>query len=167
MANAGDLLDRGEIEALLAPSEANRKSVRLEMATAADRKSLLEQAAAGLDGAVGLVSNLHAKNFDDTTQVHPFEFQEFDCGPEAQSQSDPEHTSDVGLGLRIELGRTEISPDDVVKLREGAVVTLDKLAGDPVDVVANGRLVARGEVLVIKDCFCVRIAEILAPVLTS
>ncbi len=53
--------------------------------------------------------------------------------------------------------------EEVVGLRDGSVVTLDKLAGDPVDILVNGRLVARGEVLVLNDNFCVRVAEILAP----
>ena len=70
---------------------------------------------------------------------------------------------DVELDLRIELGRTRMRLDEVVGLRDGSVVTLDKLAGDPVDVLVNGRLVARGEVLVLNDNFCVRVAEILAP----
>jgi flagellar motor switch protein FliN/FliY len=51
--------------------------------------------------------------------------------------------------------------EDVLKLRCGAVVALDKSAGDPVDVYANGRLVARGEVLVMNDNFCVRVAELI------
>jgi flagellar motor switch protein FliN/FliY len=72
---------------------------------------------------------------------------------------------EVDLDLRIELGRTELLIEEVLKLRQGSVVPLDKLAGDPVDVIVNGRLVARGEVLVLNDNFCVRIAEILAPTL--
>jgi flagellar motor switch protein FliN/FliY len=52
--------------------------------------------------------------------------------------------------------------EDVLQLGEGSVVELDKLAGDPVDVYANDRLVARGEVLVLNDSFCVRISEVLS-----
>ena len=56
---------------------------------------------------------------------------------------------DVELDLKNELGRTDMLLEDVLKLRRGSVVALDKLAGDPVDVYVNGRLVARGEVLVL------------------
>lgn len=70
---------------------------------------------------------------------------------------------DVELDLRIELGRTELLIEEVLQLREGTVVPLDKLAGDPVDILVNGRLIARGEVLVLNDNFCVRVAEILTP----
>jgi flagellar motor switch protein FliN len=52
--------------------------------------------------------------------------------------------------------------EDVLKLAEGSVVELDKFAGDPVDVFVNDRLVARGEVLVLNDNFCVRVNEIVA-----
>src|SRR5437899_8825643 len=71
--------------------------------------------------------------------------------------------SDVNLNVKIELGRTRMLVEDVLRLSEGAVVELDKLAGDPVDVYVNDRHVARGEVLVLNDNFCVRINEILTP----
>lgn len=69
---------------------------------------------------------------------------------------------DVELNVKIELGRSRMLVEDVLKLNEGAVVELDKLAGDPVDVYVNDRLVARGEVLVLNDNFCVRVNEIVA-----
>ncbi|MCC6509186.1 MAG: flagellar motor switch protein FliN [Pirellulaceae bacterium] len=69
--------------------------------------------------------------------------------------------SDVDLDLKIELGRTHMQLEEVLKLRRGSVITLDKLAGDPVDIYANGRMVARGEVLVLNDNFCVRVAQLL------
>src|SRR6476661_4453257 len=71
---------------------------------------------------------------------------------------------DVDLNVKIELGRARMLVEDVLKLSEGSVVELDKLAGDPVDVFVNDRLVARGEVLVLNDNFCVRINEIVAGV---
>jgi len=70
--------------------------------------------------------------------------------------------NDVDLNVKIELGRAEMSIDEVLRLAAGAVVELNKLAGDPVDVLVNDRLVARGEVLILNDNFCVRISEILA-----
>ncbi len=70
--------------------------------------------------------------------------------------------NDVSLRVRIELGRTRMYVEDVLRLGEGSVVELDKLAGDPVDVFVNDRLVARGEVLVLNDNFCVRVSEIIA-----
>ena len=68
---------------------------------------------------------------------------------------------DVDLDVMIELGRTQMLVEDVLRLGEGSVVELDKLAGDPVDVFVNQRLVARGEVLVLNDNFCIRVSEIV------
>ncbi len=68
---------------------------------------------------------------------------------------------DVELDVKIELGRSRMLVDDVLRLGEGSVVELDKLAGDPVDVYVNDRLVAHGEVLVLNDNFCVRINDIV------
>ncbi|MEK6675115.1 MAG: flagellar motor switch protein FliN [Planctomycetota bacterium] len=69
---------------------------------------------------------------------------------------------DVNLRVKIELGRTRMLVEDVLRLGEGSVVELDKAAGDPVDVYVNDRLIARGEVLVLNDSFCVRISEVLS-----
>jgi len=70
---------------------------------------------------------------------------------------------DVDLEVKIELGRTQMTIDDILRLKRGAVVELDKLAGDPVDILVNERLVARGEILVVNDNFCVRVTEIVDP----
>ena len=72
--------------------------------------------------------------------------------------------ADVNLNVKIELGRTRMYVEDVLRLNEGSVVELDKLAGDPVDIYVNDRPVARGEVLVLNDNFCVRISEIISRV---
>ena len=71
---------------------------------------------------------------------------------------------DVELDVKIELGRSRMLVDDVLRLGEGSVVELDKLAGDPVDVFVNDRLVAHGEILVLNDNFCVRINDIVQQV---
>ena len=55
-----------------------------------------------------------------------------------------------------------VANSDVLRLSKGAVVPLDRLAGDPVDIFVNGRLIARGEVLILNDNFCVRVAELVA-----
>ncbi|MEY3025539.1 MAG: flagellar motor switch protein FliN [Planctomycetota bacterium] len=69
--------------------------------------------------------------------------------------------SDVQLQVRIELGRTRMLVEDVLRLNADSVVELDKAAGDPVDIYVNGRRIARGELLVLNENFCVRVSEIL------
>lgn len=91
-----------------------------------------------------------------------FHFPEFRGGTAAPAPAAFDLIRDVELDLKIELGRTQMYLEDVLKLRKGSVVPLDKLAGDPVDIYVNGRLIARGEVLVLNDNFCVRVNELLA-----
>ncbi|HEX5105092.1 MAG TPA: flagellar motor switch protein FliN [Pirellulaceae bacterium] len=95
-------------------------------------------------------------------KLTPFEFKDLAASPPSGEKATLELLRDVDLNLRIELGRTQMYLEDVLKLKRGSVVTLDKLAGDPVDVFVNGRIVARGEVLVLNDNFCVRVTELLA-----
>lgn len=81
---------------------------------------------------------------------------------EGGSEIDLEMLYDVDLNVRIELGRTQMEVDEILHLRSGSVVPLDKDAGAPVDIMVNDRLVATGEVLVLNDFFCVRVTEILS-----
>jgi flagellar motor switch protein FliN/FliY len=96
------------------------------------------------------------------TDLETFQFTDFSAAAASHDKATLDLLRDVELDLRIELGRTEMYLEDVLKLRTGAVVALDKMAGDPVDVYVNGRLVARGEVLVMNDNFCVRVAELIS-----
>ncbi len=87
--------------------------------------------------------------------------------PSARGEADDgafDLLDDVELDIRIELGRTSMYVEDVLKLDVDAVIELDKLAGDPVDIYVNDQLIARGEVLVLNENFCVRINAILSPV---
>lgn len=94
--------------------------------------------------------------------ISPFPLRDFNSAPASGEKATIELLKDVDLDVRIELGRTQMYLEDVLKLRRGAVVPLEKLAGDPVDIFVNGRLIARGEVLVMNDNFCIRVAELLA-----
>jgi flagellar motor switch protein FliN len=91
----------------------------------------------------------------------PFETETFDRVSMEEPAKGLDLLADVNLNVKIELGRTRMLVEDVLRLSEGAVVELDKLAGDPVDVYVNERHIARGEVLVLNDNFCVRINEII------
>jgi flagellar motor switch protein FliN/FliY len=90
-----------------------------------------------------------------------FTFPDFTGAAPTTEAATLELMRDVELDLTIELGRTHMHLEDVLKLKQGAVVPLDKLAGDPADIYVNGRLIARGEVLVLNDNFCVRVAELI------
>ena len=68
---------------------------------------------------------------------------------------------DIPLEVTVELGRTRLLIRDIMDLSSGSIIELDKIAGEPVDLFANGLLVARGEVIVIDDNFGVRVTEII------
>ena len=70
---------------------------------------------------------------------------------------------DIELPISIELGRTAMLIRDIVRLAPGSIVELDKLSGEPVDLFVNGRLFARGEVVVVDENFAVRLTEIISP----
>jgi len=70
---------------------------------------------------------------------------------------------DVHVKVRVELGRGSMCLRDILKLKEGSVVELEKLAGDPLDIYVNDRLIAKGEVLVLNENFCIRVTEIYSP----
>ncbi len=93
--------------------------------------------------------------------VRAFTLDDFSGTPASTEAATLDLMRDVQLDVTIELGRTHMHLEEVLKLQQGAVVPLDKLAGDPVDIYVNGRLVARGEVLVLNDNFCVRVAELV------
>jgi flagellar motor switch protein FliN/FliY len=69
---------------------------------------------------------------------------------------------DVPLDVSVELGRSRVSIQDLLALGPGSVVELDKIAGEPLDILVNDRLVARGEAVVVNDKFGVRITDIVS-----
>ena len=108
------------------------------------------------------IASIDQPQLSPAAAVKAFQLDEFAGTPPSTERATLELIRDVELDLRIEFGRTQMYLEDVLKLRKGSVVPLDKLAGDPVDIFVNGRLIAKGEVLVLNDNFCVRVAELIA-----
>lgn len=132
-------------------------------------EDLLELSAAGLTAGADLGPAPLEELADDASATgshpaaHTMELPSFDSEHDQQDEfAAIELLQDVSLRVKIELGRSRMLVEDVLRLGEGSVVELDKLAGDPVDVYVNERLVARGEVLVLNDSFCVRVNEIIS-----
>ena len=97
------------------------------------------------------------------TAVHPIQF--MPLTPEMPSIDHGhgiELLMDVALEVSVELGRSHMSIGEILALRTGSVIELDKLAGEPVDVSVNGTLIARGEVVVVDEKFGVRITEVVS-----
>jgi len=122
--------------------------------TGDDIQLLLDQA----EQAIASVNDPNPSRADFQT----FQFRDLAGSPPSSEKATIDLLRDVELDLKIELGRTHMELEELLRLRRGSVVSLDKLAGDPVDVYVNGRLIARGEVLVLNDNFCVRVAELIS-----
>lgn len=69
----------------------------------------------------------------------------------------------IGVKLTVEVGRAELTIRDLLRLSEGSVIELDRLAGDPLDVLVNGTLIAKGEVVMVGERFGIRFGQIIDP----
>jgi flagellar motor switch protein FliN len=97
------------------------------------------------------------------TAVHPVQFMPLTQeAPVIDQAHGIELLMDVALEVSVELGRSHMSIGEILALRTGSVIELDKLAGEPVDVSVNGTLIARGEVVVVDEKFGVRITEVVS-----
>lgn len=97
--------------------------------------------------------------------VQPVQFASFDKAPSIYGETNRNLNlvMDVKLELTVELGRTELPIKNVLELTRGSILELEKVAGEPVELFANGKLIARGEVVVIEDNFGLRITSIISP----
>ncbi|MBI4531928.1 MAG: flagellar motor switch protein FliN [Candidatus Latescibacteria bacterium] len=103
------------------------------------------------------------KSQEETVVVRLAEFENF-TEPPLEEKPEPKKMSllmNLTLPITVELGRTEIAIKDILKLRQGSMIELDKLAGEPVDLVVNGRKLAEGEVVVIDESFGIRITNLV------
>lgn len=100
----------------------------------------------------------------DLAEVEELETPVFDQIPEGSAPSGTHPVSmlaDVEMGVTVELGRARMTVADILSLTIGSVIELDRIAGSPVDVLVNGTLIARGEVVVIDEEFGVRVSEVI------
>ena len=96
-------------------------------------------------------------------QVRPVQFQNLEQEFAAQGSGNISLLLDIYMQLTVELGRTRMQIKEILGLGEGSIIELEKLAGEPVDLLVNGKLIAKGEVVVIDENFGVRVTEIVSP----
>ncbi len=152
-------IDADELAAVMASAGGKAESGQGADGGAVSVDDVEAAMAAMLEGADG-----SAPANDPAAQAVPFEPPDLSVEGGAADTSQIDLLDDVELDVKIELGRTEMYIEDVLGLGPGSVVELDKAAGDPVDIFVNERLVARGEVLILNDNFCVRVNDIISPV---
>ena len=90
-------------------------------------------------------------------------FKEFAGTPKPNTSNDIDFILDIPVQLTVELGRTKIAIKNLLQLAQGSVVELDGMAGEPMDVLVNGCLIAQGEVVVVNDKFGIRLTDIITP----
>ena len=97
--------------------------------------------------------------------VQPVQFASFDntSNQAGGANQNLNLVMDVNLGLTVELGRTKLPIKNILELTRGSIIELDKVAGEPVELYVNGKLIAKGEVVVIEDNFGLRITSIISP----
>ena len=96
-------------------------------------------------------------------QVAPAAFTDFAGGAGPVAGNDINMILDIPVQLTVELGRTRIPIKNILQLAQGSVVELETLAGEPMDVLVNGYLIAQGEVVVVNEKFGIRLTDIVTP----
>ncbi|MDQ6685050.1 MAG: flagellar motor switch protein FliN [Pseudomonadota bacterium] len=98
-----------------------------------------------------------------TDQVQPAPFANFSPSGNVAAGNDINMILDIPVQLTVELGRTRIPIKNILQLAQGSVVELEAMAGEPMDVLVNGYLIAQGEVVVVNEKFGVRLTDIVTP----
>src|SRR5690625_625623 len=103
------------------------------------------------------------QSFSNESTVQTASFSDFQHIPlTKQNERNLEMLLDIQLKVAVELGKTQRTVKDILDLSQGSIVELDKLAGEPVDVLVNDKLIAKGEVVVIDENFGVRVTDIIS-----
>ena len=103
------------------------------------------------------------KNKDDVIQQLADSIQSGDDSLNKLKVQNLDFILDIPLKVSVELGRSKIVIKDLLQLGQGSIIELDKLAGEPLEVLVNGKLVARGEVVVSNEKFGIRLTDIISP----
>jgi len=114
-------------------------------------------------GAAAASSGNRKVQRDEEVAVQSAQFPDFDEDSAQPLPQNMELIKDVPLQVTVRLGKSKMKIKDILELGEGSIVELDKLAGEPVDLLVNGKLVAKGEVVVIDESFGFRVKDIISP----
>ena len=134
-----------------------------------DEDDLMRQMAAAIaeekndQGRAGLLDALSEPDEDSDVAIQPVKFPQLRPSDERVTRNEIERLLDVSLVVSVELGRKQMQIKDILELGPGKIIELEKLAGEPVDLLVNGKLLARGEVVVVDENFGVRITDLIDP----
>ena len=131
-----------------------------EEAEEVDQQAMADEWAAAMeeqgaaDGAMGAddeIEKVAARALDESS------------GPVGRGEVNLDVVLDIPVTIAMEIGRTQISIRNLLQLNQGSVIELDRLAGEPMDVLVNGTLVAHGEVVVVNEKFGIRLTDVISP----
>ncbi|WP_341326115.1 flagellar motor switch protein FliN [Methylotuvimicrobium sp. KM2] len=115
-------------------------------------------------------SEAETKGAKNSNHVETASFDQFENQPheanelgESGNEIQMDIILDIPVTMSMEIGRTQVSIRNLLQLNEGSVVELDRLAGEPMDVLVNGTLIAHGEVVVVNDKFGIRLTDVVSP----
>ncbi len=97
-----------------------------------------------------------------TPSSQPMTFKELTPSKGAEAPQELDFILDLPLEVSVEIGRTKMQIKDLLKLSQGSIIELERVAGEPVDIYVNGKLMAKGEVVVVNERFGVRVTEIIS-----
>ena len=150
--NAGGTLDQNDIDKLMGGGGEEKKG------DGPNQDKLAEDWAAALESGEVIEEG---KPFDKTAQKATFT--EFEEGRHAGPAKELDFILDIPLEITVEMGRTRMLINDLLQIGQGSVIELNRLAGEPLDILINNTLIARGEVVVVSEKFGIRITDIVSP----
>jgi flagellar motor switch protein FliN len=155
-ANDGGMLTQETLDAMLAemgPEEGEASfgdSATASEPVATQASRLVEESAAAHSQSAAGSPSLSFVSFNDVA-----------ASAAEEGTTGFDRVQDISLEISVELGRTRLLIKDILQLTSGSIIELEKIAGEPVDLLANGLLIARGEVVVVEDSFGVRITQVI------
>lgn len=160
-------LSQDEINRMIAAQNAGAASPPVASSRTPKSAQITPEELAQITGSAGPGfgggSDSGGSGFGSNPTARPAEFAPLRSPSSISSSTNLDLLLGVTLKVTVELGRTKLNIEEILKLGPGSVVELDKLAGEPVDVLINDRMIAKGEVVVIDDRFGVRITDVISP----
>lgn len=132
-------------------------------AAMAEQAAAEGEASAADDWGAAMAEQASGESTQNQVETAPVFSQFTGSNPLSGGQNDIEFILDIPVQLTVELGRTKIAIKNLLQLAQGSVVELDGLAGEPMDVLVNGCLIAQGEVVVVNEKFGIRLTDIITP----
>jgi flagellar motor switch protein FliN/FliY len=128
-----------------------------------NKETEVQEPDAADDWAEAMAEQADAERADGDAPAAEFDDLEDTSGGPAADEANLDVILDIPVTISMEIGRTRISIRNLLQLNQGSVVELDRLAGEPMDVLVNGTLVAHGEVVVVNEKFGIRLTDVISP----